>query len=651
VNDLLAAAGRGLAGASLSAAALAVGVGLLLHGLGRLPPAWRAWIWWLVAARALVELAGVPAWEWRVLPAESVLAPPAATSPAVAIRAATVPSTSWPAVVDEAPGTAAAEPSRARRVDPWSVVGALWLVGAAAALAVAARSAGRLRAVLRGARPVVDGPRIAALARACAAAGIRGPVALAESDEIVTPMVGGGRAPHILLPAAAGLAGEELELVLAHELAHLRRGDRWLALVPALARRLFFFHPLVALVEREFRLAVEAACDREVLARRAAPAERYGRLLVRFAAGPPTPAGAWPFAASPLRRRLEMLLGPRIDRRRLAWSLPWVALIAALVVVPVKLVAAPPAPEPVEVEELPEAPASPAPLAGARWSPSPAPLARPALPARPAALPARAPAPLPPLAPLAPLAPLPPAPLELTAVDWLFLRDGETAWMIDVPRSEQRRAERLATENGGAVVVVGRDGTSYVGRDRATIDALRGVLDEQLETARAQREVAREAARMVREQAQELELAARQAAEGAQRIDGVDRRRVERLAAFEADRMARLADQLRALESPLPEGTEQRLHALAEQLATLEEELAGLSADLGRLRELDGERLEADLERMRSEMERNREALRERRNGQELEQRRRADEHGPRLDGVLEQLLGDGGFEPLEPPR
>jgi hypothetical protein len=223
--------------------------------------------------------------------------------------------------------------------------------------------------------------------------------------------------------------------------------------------------------------------------------------------------------------------------------------------------------------------------------------------------------------------------------------------MIDVPRSEQRRAERLATENGGAVVVVGRDGTSYVGRDRATIDALRGVLDEQLETARAQREVAREAARMAREQAQELELAARQAAEGAQRIDGVDRRRVERLAAFEADRMARLADQLRALESPLPEGTEQRLHALAEQLATLEEELAGLSADLGRLRELDGERLEADLERMRSEMERNREALRERRNGQELEQRRRADEHGPLLDGVLEQLLGDGGFEPLEPPR
>ena len=52
----------------------------------------------------------------------------------------------------------------------------------------------------------------------------------------------------MLLPAGpfAALRPEEQRMALCHELVHLQRRDLWLAYIPALAERLFFFHPLVA---------------------------------------------------------------------------------------------------------------------------------------------------------------------------------------------------------------------------------------------------------------------------------------------------------------------------------------------------------------------------------------------------------------------
>ena len=95
--------------------------------------------------------------------------------------------------------------------------------------------------------------------------GLSRPATPAQSAEVTSPLVLGLLDARIVLPAAPLPSADELELALAHELLHLRQRDLLWGLVPAAAERLFFFHPLVRLAAREYTLAVESACDREVL--------------------------------------------------------------------------------------------------------------------------------------------------------------------------------------------------------------------------------------------------------------------------------------------------------------------------------------------------------------------------------------------------
>ncbi len=101
-------------------------------------------------------------------------------------------------------------------------------------------------------------------------------------------------------------------MALGHELLHVRRADLLLGLVPALAARCFFFHPLARLVEREHALAREAACDAAVVARLAPSPRAYGRLLLELAlgCGAPLRTAAAAVTHPTLQRRLQMLLRP-----------------------------------------------------------------------------------------------------------------------------------------------------------------------------------------------------------------------------------------------------------------------------------------------------------------------------------------------------
>ena len=61
---------------------------------------------------------------------------------------------------------------------------------------------------------------------------------LAQSDAVKVPMLIGVLRPVIVVPSAAlsGLKVDEMEMVLAHELAHLRRGDAWIHLLQRFRR-------------------------------------------------------------------------------------------------------------------------------------------------------------------------------------------------------------------------------------------------------------------------------------------------------------------------------------------------------------------------------------------------------------------------------
>ena len=94
-------------------------------------------------------------------------------------------------------------------------------------------------------------------------AGIRTSVRLGLSWEVDSLLVLGWLKPVVLIPAAALLAlpPEALEALLAHELAHIRRGDFLANLVQTLAESILFYHPAVWWLSRCIRQEREHCCD------------------------------------------------------------------------------------------------------------------------------------------------------------------------------------------------------------------------------------------------------------------------------------------------------------------------------------------------------------------------------------------------------
>ncbi len=96
------------------------------------------------------------------------------------------------------------------------------------------------------------------------------PVVLLESCLTEVPAVVGFLRPVILAPVGllAGLPPEQLEYILIHELAHIRRYDYLVNLLQSLAEDLLFYHPAVWWVSELVRAERENCCDDVVVAAR-----------------------------------------------------------------------------------------------------------------------------------------------------------------------------------------------------------------------------------------------------------------------------------------------------------------------------------------------------------------------------------------------
>ena len=144
---------------------------------------------------------------------------------------------------------------------PWIVV--LWLTGVVTLslrLASGWLAARRLRAL--GTRPAPEAC-IAALHRLAARLRVSRPVRLLQSTLVQVPAVLGWVRPVILLPASAltGLTPLQLEALLAHELAHVRRYDYLVNLIQSVIETLLFYHPAVWWISARVRDEREHCCD------------------------------------------------------------------------------------------------------------------------------------------------------------------------------------------------------------------------------------------------------------------------------------------------------------------------------------------------------------------------------------------------------
>jgi beta-lactamase regulating signal transducer with metallopeptidase domain len=131
-----------------------------------------------------------------------------------------------------------------------------------------------------GVSPVPD-DALAALDRASERLGLRRAVRLLRSTLAPAPIVLGHFRPVILLPVSlvTSLPATQLEAILAHELAHVRRHDFAVNLLQTLLETLFFYHPAVWWLSRRIRVEREHCCD-DFVVRMLDNRVEYGRALV-----------------------------------------------------------------------------------------------------------------------------------------------------------------------------------------------------------------------------------------------------------------------------------------------------------------------------------------------------------------------------------
>ena len=144
---------------------------------------------------------------------------------------------------------------------PWLDV--VWLLGVAC---LSTRTIGGWRMIERLRRSaLVEAPQAvrANFARLCQQLGLTRHVSLRISEHVQGPFAIGIVRSLIILPASAlmALSPEQLEAVLAHELAHVRRADYLWNLIQTTVETLFFFHPAVWWLGRRLRQQRELCCD------------------------------------------------------------------------------------------------------------------------------------------------------------------------------------------------------------------------------------------------------------------------------------------------------------------------------------------------------------------------------------------------------
>ncbi|MDB4743586.1 M56 family metallopeptidase [Planctomicrobium sp.] len=88
----------------------------------------------------------------------------------------------------------------------------------------------------------------------------------------------------VVLPAhvAENTDSQELKLILAHEMTHLRRGDTLVGLLQLIVQVLWWFHPLVYWLNREVRRVREECCDSDVVRRLNCQPARYAHCLLNM---------------------------------------------------------------------------------------------------------------------------------------------------------------------------------------------------------------------------------------------------------------------------------------------------------------------------------------------------------------------------------
>ncbi|PYK13092.1 MAG: hypothetical protein DME65_02730, partial [Verrucomicrobia bacterium] len=199
-----------------------------------------------------------------------------------------------------------------------------------------------VRQLRRSAQPICDPQLLSLIRRQAHQIGLKVVPVVAYCERITIPAVVGVLRPMILLPAwiTPGLELDELLVVVAHEMVHIRRFDVLVNILQRLLESVLFFHPLVWYVSRQLSFERENCCD-DAVVKAGHPRLRYAKTLVRVAElcstlrQPLSPTQLAIVAAtggndSQLKSRVLRLIGEQCLRLTRADSLTLVLMVGLL---------------------------------------------------------------------------------------------------------------------------------------------------------------------------------------------------------------------------------------------------------------------------------------------------------------------------------
>jgi len=277
----------------------------------RMNPALEAALWTVVLLKFLIPVG--PGWSCSLANLCEALrqAPPVQTTLHTISTASSVGHT----FADVVPTSTAAQPLGAvvaQANQSWTtLLAGVYLACIAALLICRIRGYRKLRSRCI-ALPSVDAGIHTLVADVCRQLGVSRPPMLRVGDDL-GPFVIGFLRPILVLPTHSLARRGELQTVVVHEAAHLRRGDIFVRQLQWISGTLLFFWPVVAWVNRRIDLARESACDEWALRHGKLTPGEYARCVLNAARSTSViraafhPAG---MASKPknIERRINMIL-------------------------------------------------------------------------------------------------------------------------------------------------------------------------------------------------------------------------------------------------------------------------------------------------------------------------------------------------------
>jgi beta-lactamase regulating signal transducer with metallopeptidase domain len=209
-----------------------------------------------------------------------------------------------------------------------------WALGASISMMRLVAGLWRLRRLRRSCTPIVAAdldPAVRKTMEAISGSGsaVSKSITIATSESVRVPAAIGFWKRTIVLPAWAlrELPAQDLNVILLHEFAHLRRWDDWTNLIQKIVRALFFFHPAVWWIEKRISVEREMACDDAVLAETSNP-HGYATCLVSLlekSLAHRLAQGRWSMAQAAVHRAREasLRLAQILDKNRPAATRVW----------------------------------------------------------------------------------------------------------------------------------------------------------------------------------------------------------------------------------------------------------------------------------------------------------------------------------------